>query len=186
MKLLICLPGMQIWTVGARAACAYFTSWQMLPLRWKGTGRKPIPPEWHHVVARPSMVSGRNRHATHPVNAMLNYAYAVLENQVRIAAVSQGLDPTIGYLHTSRPRRVALVYDLMEPLRPHVDRQVLAFLRSHTSAPSDFVLGTDGTCRLHPQLARRVAGMTTTDIAVQEIVTWLEVELRRIVSWSTN
>jgi hypothetical protein len=29
------------------------------------------------------MVSGRNRHATHPVNAMLNYAYAVLESQVR-------------------------------------------------------------------------------------------------------
>jgi hypothetical protein len=29
------------------------------------------------------MVSGRNRHATHPVNDMLNYAYAVLEGQVR-------------------------------------------------------------------------------------------------------
>jgi CRISPR/Cas system-associated endonuclease Cas1 len=35
------------------------------------------------------MVSGRNRHATRPVNAMLNYAYAVLESQVRIASVSQ-------------------------------------------------------------------------------------------------
>jgi hypothetical protein len=22
----------------------------MLPLRWKGTGRKPIPPEWRYVV----------------------------------------------------------------------------------------------------------------------------------------
>jgi CRISP-associated protein Cas1 len=64
------------------------------------------------------MVSGRNRHATHPLNAMLNYAYAVLESQVRIATVAQGLDPTIGYLHTSRHSRVALVYDLMEPLRP--------------------------------------------------------------------
>jgi CRISP-associated protein Cas1 len=64
------------------------------------------------------MVGGRNRHATHPLNAMLNYAYAVLESQVRIATVAQGLDPTIGYLHTSRHSRVALVYDLMEPLRP--------------------------------------------------------------------
>jgi CRISPR/Cas system-associated endonuclease Cas1 len=33
---------------------------------------------------------------------MLNYAYAVLESQVRIAAVAQGLDPAIGYLHSSR------------------------------------------------------------------------------------
>ena len=32
----------------------------MLPLLWKGTGRKPIPREWRHVVARSSMVSGRN------------------------------------------------------------------------------------------------------------------------------
>jgi len=60
----------------------------MIPLRWKGTGRKPIPPDWHHVVARPSMVSGRNRRATHPVNVMLNYAYAVLESQVRISTIS--------------------------------------------------------------------------------------------------
>ena len=49
------------------------------------------------------MTSGRNRHATHPVNAMLNYAYAVLESQLRIATVSEGLDPTIGYLHSCRP-----------------------------------------------------------------------------------
>jgi CRISPR-associated protein Cas1 len=115
-----------------QAAYAYFAAWQMLPLRWKGTVRKPIPPEWRHVVARPSMVSGRNRHATHPVNAMLSYAYAVLESQVRFASVSCGLDPTIGYLHACRPGRVALVYDLMEPIRPRVDRLLLDFVLSHT------------------------------------------------------
>jgi CRISPR-associated protein Cas1 len=83
---------------------------------------------------------------------MLNYAYAVLESQVRIASVAQGLDPTIDYLHACRPGRVALVYDLMEPLRPRVDRLVLGFVRSHTLAPSDYILGTDGVCRLHPLL----------------------------------
>jgi CRISPR/Cas system-associated endonuclease Cas1 len=50
--------------VEAQAAYAYFAARQMLPLHWKGMGRKPVPPDWHHVVARPSMVSGRNRHAT--------------------------------------------------------------------------------------------------------------------------
>jgi CRISPR-associated protein Cas1 len=116
------------------------------------------------------MVSGRNRHATHPVNAMLNYAYAVLESQVRIAAVSQGLDPTIGSLHASRPGRVALVYDLMEPLRPHVDRLVLSVVLSHTFVPSDFVLDSNGVCRLHPQLARQVAKQALSDTEVQEVV----------------
>src|SRR5215210_8198907 len=64
------------------------------------------------LVPIPQTVGGdRNRHANHPVNAMLNYAYAVLESQVRIATVAQGLDPAIGYLHVCRPGRAALVYD---------------------------------------------------------------------------
>ena len=89
------------------------------------------------------MVSGRNRHAPHPVHAMLNYTYAVLESQVRIATVSQGLDPTIGYLHTSRVGRSALDYDLMEPLRPRVDRLVLHFVQTHTFSPADFILSSN-------------------------------------------
>jgi CRISPR-associated endonuclease Cas1 len=167
----------------ARGALAYFTCWQSLPLRWKGTGRRPIPPEWERVGLRQSLFSSNNRHATHPVNAMLNYAYGVLESQVRIAAVAQGLDPTIGYLHACRPRRAALVYDLMEPLRPRADRLVLGFVRAHTFSPSDFVLSADGVCRLHPQLARHVAGLTVNSIAVQDVATRLVETLKMLVNY---
>ena len=133
------------------------------------------------------MVSGRNRHATHPVNAMLNYAYAVLESQVRIATVSQSLDPTIGCLHACRPGRVALVYDLMEPLRPRVDRLVLYFVLSHTFTPSDFVLRDDGVCRLHPQLAREVAARSVVDDRVmQEVADRFVQELRVIANHRRN
>lgn len=104
---------------------------------------------------------------------MLNYAYVVLESQVRIASVSQGLDPTIGYLHMYRPKRVALVYDLMEPLRPLVDRLVLDFIRSHTFSPNDFAVDTSGICRLHPQLARHASTLVVGKIATQEIISWL-------------
>lgn len=156
--------------VEGRAAFAYFTCWQTIPLRWKGTGRKPIPEEWHHAGLRQSFVSGTNRHATHPVNAMLNYAYGILESQVRIATVPAGLDPTIGYLHACRPGRVALVYDLMEPLRPQVDQLVLDFVQERTFDPRDFVLTERGVCRLHPQLARSVAGLILCDMSVQELV----------------
>jgi CRISPR-associated endonuclease Cas1 len=156
--------------VEGRAALAYFTCWETIPLRWKGTGRKPIPEDWHRIGLRQSFVSGTNRHATHPVNAMLNYAYGVLEGQVRIAAVAAGLDPTIGYLHACRPGRVALVYDLMEPLRPQVDRRVLDFVQKRTFDPRDFVLTERGVCRLHPQLARAVAGLAAGDTGVQHVI----------------
>ena len=111
-------------------------------------------------------------------NPRHNYAYAVLESQVRIAVVCLGLDPTIGYLHACRPGRVALVYDLMEPLRPQLDRLVLNFMWSHTFAPSDFVLGTDGVCRLHSQLARQVTQLAVNDSLVQEILSHLVGMLR--------
>jgi CRISPR-associated protein Cas1 len=155
----------------ARGALVYFTCWQSLQLRWKGTGRRPIPPEWERVGLRQSLLNSRNRHANHPVNAMLNYAYAVLESEVRVATIAQGLDPMIGYLHACRPGRVALVYDLMEPLRPQVDRLVLGFVRSHTFSPSDFVMGTDGVCRLHPQLARKTARLAVSDLQVRDTIT---------------
>jgi CRISP-associated protein Cas1 len=123
-------------------------------------------------------MAGYNRHASHPVNAMLNYAYAVLESQVRIAIVSQGLDPTIGYLHACRPGRVALVYDLMEPLRSLMDRIVLGFVCSHTFSPSDFVLDTTGICRLHPQLGKQIAQQPLSDTTMQEVIVWVIEELR--------
>ncbi len=118
------------------------------------------------------MYGSGNRNATHPVSAMLNYAYAVLESQVRIATISQGLDPTIGYLHVCRPERIALVYDLIEPLRPQVELLIASFVRSHTFAPSDFVLNTKGVCRLHPQLARQVARLMIDDKTAWEITSW--------------
>lgn len=97
-----------------------------------------------------------NRNARHPVNAMLNYGYAVLESQVRIAIAESGLDPTIGYLHVCQPGRDSLVYDLMEPYRPKVDREVLAIVSSQTFTPRDFLIDAKGVCRLHPELARRI------------------------------
>jgi CRISPR-associated protein Cas1 len=164
--------------IEARAALAYFLCWHEVPIQWKGTGRKPIPDEWRRCGLRKGInLDGTNRHATHPVNAMLNYGYRVLESQVRIEAVAQGLDPTIGYMHASQGRRPALVFDLMEPLRPKVDRMVLAFVREHTFSPVDFVVGPTGVCRIHPQLARRVTELLTTRGSVDTTVRQAEREL---------
>jgi CRISPR-associated protein Cas1 len=110
------------------------------------------------------------KQATHPINAMLNYAYRMLESQVRISAVAAGLDPTIGFLHANREGRVALVYDLMEPLRPKVDRAVLSFVTSTTFTPKDFLLTQNGKCRLHPEFASRVISLALRDCIIQDTV----------------
>jgi CRISPR-associated protein Cas1 len=102
----------------AGSAAAYFRAWRAVPLNWIGTGRKSIPDSWQTIRSRTSLYKlAGNRNADHPVNAMLNYAYAVLESQIRIQVVSGGFDPTRGIMHERREGSSAFVFDMMEPER---------------------------------------------------------------------
>lgn len=157
----------------AWAAISYFAAWRSIELHWKGTGKKPIPPEWRRIGVRQEVLRRQNRHAHHPVNAMLNYAYAVLESQVRIAIAEAGLDPGLGYLHVCRPGRDSFVYDLMEPHRPEVDRGVLDFVRGNAFTPRDFVIDAEGVCRLHPELAENLVARLACTLAADP-QTWIE------------
>jgi CRISPR-associated protein Cas1 len=149
----------QLMGVEGRVGYAYFDAWRTCPIKWKGIDRHPIPDDWHQIGRRSSKlgsISHPNRFATHPVNAMLNYAYGVLESQVRMQVVAAGLDPTIGVLHGNARGQNGLVFDLMEPLRPIIDRKVLEFVQSTTFHSADFTLASNGNCRLNAELARNV------------------------------
>jgi hypothetical protein len=131
-----------------------------------------IPDDWLCIGSRAARARSKvgtildsqgNRNATHPVNAMINYAYGLLECRMRIAIRAVGLDPDIGFMHEPKTEKGAqrspLVLDLMEPLRPIVDRAVLGFVWARKAFhPEDFFITKDGICRLHPQLARVLVG----------------------------
>ena len=110
----------------AQSAVAYFRAWHATSLLWRASARHPIPDEWRTVGPRYSRVyASGSRNASHPVNAILNYAYAVLQSQVQIKAVADGYDPMLGIMHYDRDGAPAFVFDMMEPERPKVDRAVL-------------------------------------------------------------
>lgn len=141
----------------ANCAAAYFRAWQGSPIKWRGTSRRPIPDAWHSIGQRSSRFHlAGNRNAAHPVNAILNYAYTVLESEVRIKAIADGYNPTIGIMHEGSDGSSKFVFDLMEPERPKVDRMVLDFVKVTVFDPADFTTRTDGVVRLNPQLARLV------------------------------
>jgi CRISPR-associated protein Cas1 len=144
----------------ANCAAAYFRSWHGMPIKWRGTSRRPIPDNWNSIEQRssPFHLAG-NRNAAHPVNAILNYAYTVLESEMRIKAIADGYDPTIGIMHEGRDGSSKFVFDLMEPQRPKVDRTVLDFVKATVFDPADFTIRSDGVARLNPQLARQVASL---------------------------
>jgi CRISP-associated protein Cas1 len=58
------------------------------------------------------------------VNAFLNYGYAIVRAAVARALVGAGLLPALGLFHSNRSNAFCLADDLMEPLRPIVDRRV--------------------------------------------------------------
>ena len=74
-----------------------------------------------------------------------------------LQAAADGYDPCRGIVHHDRQDTQAFVYDLIEPRRPVADAAVLKFVLSTPFTGADFVLRSDGVCRLAPQLARRVA-----------------------------
>lgn len=167
--------------IEGNAGLAYFKAWRSYPLRWKGDARVPVPEDWLQIGKRGSGLNLKlgNRNATHPLNAMLNYGYGWLENQVRMHLVARGLDPAIGYLHANRHTDHGLVLDLMEPLRPLVDRKVLEFVQKQSFTPSDFTLLSNGVCRLNPHLARNVVRAIDVAGNVSEVVNWFVSELRK-------
>jgi CRISP-associated protein Cas1 len=85
----------------------------------------------------------------------LNYAYAALESEIRIKAISDGYDPTIAIMHEGSDGSSKFIFDLMEPERPNVDRAELDFVKGHFD-PADFIIRADGVCRLNPEMARMV------------------------------
>jgi hypothetical protein len=48
------------------------------------------------------------------------------------------------------------------PQRPKVDRAALDFVKGHVFDPADFVIRTDGVCRLNPEMARMVVARIST------------------------
>ena len=133
----------------------------IVKLQW--TGKRTVPPQWQDYRSRSSFaLNGMkpcNRAASHPINAMLNYGYAVRMAQLQVEAIAEGYDPTIGILHHGKKGNAAYAFDLIEPERPRVDAAVLKFIGENTFAVADFTLNRDGICRLSPQLARAVASL---------------------------
>ncbi|WP_373088739.1 CRISPR-associated endonuclease Cas1 [Sneathiella sp.] len=144
-----------------KAASSYWRAWQGVEMKWRATTRHPIPDDWRTYLSRSSILTGvnpKNKNASHPINAMLNYAYAALLTKAKIQAICDGYDPMIGILHDQRHKEKDLTpsfaLDLMEPQRPVVDRVILKLIAEQTFSGSDFDIQSNGVCRLNPALAR--------------------------------
>ncbi|MDA8356453.1 MAG: CRISPR-associated endonuclease Cas1 [Actinomycetota bacterium] len=147
----------------AVAAAAYFTTWAGHPATAVGfvaRDRRRVPPHWQTFDSRRSAITGSantNRLAERPLNALLNYCYRLAEIEARFACVRLGLDPGLGVLHADAAGRDSLALDLIEPVRPAVDRFVLDLVSERSFHKRDFVERGDGHVRVAAPLTHELA-----------------------------
>jgi hypothetical protein len=121
-----------------------------------------------------SPLTNSPRLAVNPANAILNYLYAVLESESRLALAALGLDPGIGVLHSDLRSRDSLACDLMEPVRPKVDSLVLDLLFSEQLRREWFFEQRDGNCRLMGPFAVKLSETATMwRSAVGPLAEWI-------------
>lgn len=143
--------------IESRAAHAYWTAWAAVELRFPTKDRNRIPEHWYSFRDRRSPLTDSARRAVSPLNALLNYCYGIAAAEARIAVIAAGCDPGIGVLHADRQGRDSFVYDVLEPIRPHVDAFVLRLAQEHTFTRADFFENRDGVCRVMPPLSHRLS-----------------------------
>ena len=77
-------------------------------------------------------------------NAGLNYLYGMSYSVVESGVFAKGLDPAIGMLHANSFKSPTLVFDLIEPIRPIVDRILLDLILEQKLLPEYFIQKEQG------------------------------------------
>lgn len=128
--------------------------------RFVTNDRDRVPEYWNRFDGRRSVLRANNgnRKAERPVNAVLNYLFALLEVESILACHAVGLDPGLGILHQDTKGRQSMALDLMEPVRPLVEAWTLDLLSQRSFRRSDFVEGDDGHVRILAPLTHELAG----------------------------
>jgi CRISPR-associated endonuclease Cas1 len=137
----------------SQGAAAYWSAWRDLPIMFPKEDAAKIPKHWSVFGTRKSPLTGSPRLAANPANAILNYLYAVLESETRLAVTALGLDPGIAFFHTDTPARDSLACDVMEPIRPQLDDFLLSWITREPLKRSWFFEQRNGSCRLMSDLA---------------------------------
>ena len=99
-----------------------------LGMRWE---RGPIPADFAAPWLMRSRLDGKGkRFARHPLNAMLNAAFAVTAGRLVAYLAALGFALVDRFLHADKRGRYSLAWDAIEPLRPMIEARVFALWRS--------------------------------------------------------
>jgi len=169
-----CTTFEQLRIVEARASAIEWDIIEHTPVRFARA--QEVPAHWTVAGQRHSVLTNSPKQACSPAHCILNYALGIARGELHQACISAGLDPSLAIMHSDRER--ALLDDLIEPLRPKIERWWLDFLHTHTLNKRDFAELPSGEVRLMPRL-RQELGRTVAlwRVPAVELAGWLAAEL---------
>jgi CRISPR-associated protein Cas1 len=173
----------ELLIVEAKAAADYWRAFSDKGLREAKGGN--LPRTWLRFANRQrgaGFLGSKN--ASHPINAMLNYAYVVEGGRIAKALAARGLALQIGYLHSDKTGRNSLVWDCIEPLRPIIDARIFRYIEGREFKRADFVQTSASAYRLERDIITEL--LTKVSLPQSEINDAADFMLKVIERYSGN
>jgi hypothetical protein len=140
---------------------------------WPKADLRQIPDHWRSIGSRQSPLTGGPRLAVTPVHAILNYVFALLQSETRLAISCLGMDAGLGLgLHADTANRDSLVFDVLEPIRPQVEMWLLDWIASEPLRRSDLFETARGNVRLMAPMCAKLS--ETAPVWGKLVAPWAE------------
>lgn len=164
----------EIVMIEARAANVYWRSWRDLGLIERKGGN--LPRTWLRFAQRNKGAEFLgNKHASHPISAMINYCVVVEAGRLARALSGLGMALQIGFLHGDKHGRNSLVWDCIEPLRANINANVFKFIASREFARADFPASSVTTHRIaRPIIAELLKRCLLPDRDILDAAAWMQ------------
>ena len=132
---------------------------------------------WKHLLPRLSEWQQTDEKHRVPgtregVNGRLDYGYAILRTVVLRSLAAHGFIAAIGIAHTPKAGSFALADDLMEPLRPWIDRSLRVFLQGGPRPMPEWMREAVNVLQLEIKMGpAKVRLLNAVDLYVQSFAT---------------
>jgi CRISPR-associated protein Cas1 len=128
---------------------------------------------WKHLLPRLSECQETDEKRRVPgtregVNGMLDYGYAILRTAVLRSLAAHGFIAAIGIAHVPKAGSFALADDVMEPLRPWIDRELRLFVQDGKRPMNEWMRQAVSVLQLEVRIGRsKLRLLSAIDIYVQ-------------------
>lgn len=151
----------------------------------EGNAAKKIYQRFNDLIENPEFhIRKRGRMVPDRINALLNFGYYLLFTRVNVTIRSAGLNPYLGFLHSSHDDYESLVCDIEELFRSRIDRLIIRMINLNMFKEGDFaekherlLLSRDATRSFVMQFERELGRRNSRDeLSLKEHI-YLQVQI---------